>query len=130
LIAQEIHQKEGWMWGTGRLAAINPYGPDGKDYRILPEPDAIYSEDDSRRIDELSDNLTLWILTVMKPRSLAAKYPSLNMPLSRGGQRSKAKSGVVVSFMHGALRIQRGICRMSDLPDHDSNGRIPRSLLP
>ncbi|EPZ8357702.1 ParB/RepB/Spo0J family partition protein [Enterobacter hormaechei] len=124
LIAREIHQKEGWMWGTGRLAAINLYGPDGKDYRILPEPDAIYSEDDSRRIDELSDKFN-----ALDPDSDEAEVISSEISLIehaaelRGWTEDlKAKSGVVVSFMHGALRIQRGICRMSDLPDHDSNG--------
>lgn len=123
LIAKEIHQKEGWMWSTGRLAAINLYGPDGKYYRILPEPDAIYSEDDIRRIDELSDKFN-----ALDPDSYEAEAISSEISLIehaaelRGWTEDlKAKSGVVVSFMHSALRIQRGICRMSDLSAHAHN---------
>lgn len=124
LIAQEINQKEGWSWAAGRLAAINLYGPDGKDYRILPEPDAIYSEDDSRRIDELSDKFNALDPDSDEAEAISSEISLIEHAAELRGwtEELKAKSGVVVSFMHGSLRIQRGIYRTSDFPDDNSDG--------
>ncbi|MEG5552342.1 ParB/RepB/Spo0J family partition protein [Enterobacter wuhouensis] len=119
LIAQDIYQKEGWTWSDGRLSPISLYGADGQEYRILPEPDAIYNEEDSRRIDELSDQYN-----ALDPDSDEAEAISSEITLIehvaelRGWtEEMKAKSGVVVSLKNGALYVQRGICRKADLPE-------------
>lgn len=129
LIAQDIHQKEGWTWSDGRQSAISYYGTDGQEYLILPEPDAIYSEEDSRRIDELSDQFN-----ALDPESDEAEAIGSEISLIEYGaelrgwtEEMKAKSGVVVSLKNGELYVQRGVCRKVDLPqDEDEKaGQTP-----
>lgn len=127
LIAQEIHQKEGWKWFAGRLAAINRHGTDGQDYLILPEPDAVYSAEDSRRIDELSDQYNALDPDSEEAETISSEITLIeyNAELRGWTEEMKAKSGVVVSFVNGDLRVQRGVCRKSDFPEstEDGNGQ-------
>lgn len=121
-IAVEIEQKEGWAWAMGRPSRINRYGTNDNDYLLLPEPDAVYNPDDSRRLDELTDQLNALDEGSDEADAALSEMNLIEHAAEVRGwtEEVRAKAGVVVSFMEGELYVQRGVCRKADLPEDES----------
>lgn len=121
-IAVEIEQKEGWAWAMGRPSRINRYGTNDNDYLLLPEPDAVYNPDDSRRLDELTDQLNALDEGSEEADAALSEMNLIEHAAEVRGwtEEVRAKAGVVVSFMEGELYVQRGVCRKADLPEDES----------
>lgn len=121
-ISLEIQQKEGWAWAMGRPSRINRYGTNDNDYLLLPEPDAVYNPDDSRRLDELTDQLNALDEGSDEADAALSEMNLIEHAAEVRGwtEEVRAKAGVVVSFMEGELYVQRGVCRKADLPEDES----------
>lgn len=121
-ISLEIQQKEGWAWAMGRPSRINRYGTNDNDYLLLPEPDAVYNPDDSRRLDELTDQLNALDEGSDEADAALSEMNLIEHAAEVRGwtEEIRVKAGVVVSFMEGELYVQRGVCRKADLPEDES----------
>lgn len=120
-IAGDIQQNEGWSWSMGRLVSINRYGTNDSDYLLLPVPDAVYNPDDSRRLDELTDQLNALDEISDEADAVQSEINLIEHAAQVRGwsEEVRNKAGVVVSFMEGLLCVQRGVCRRADLPEEE-----------
>lgn len=55
MVAECLKEAEGWAWATGRMEAVSYHGEDAMVYRIQDEPEAVYTEQEQQRLDELQD---------------------------------------------------------------------------
>lgn len=105
---------EGWAWSMGREKPVNSYGEDGRDYLLLDTPETVYTDEEQARLAKFNTF-----------DSVCDEADALDAEICRiqeeAGQRAwtdemKASAGVVVSYQYGELVIQRGVCRIADLP--------------
>lgn len=54
-VAECLKEAEGWAWCAGRMEPVSRYGEDTEVYRIQDEPDAVYTEQEQQRLDELQE---------------------------------------------------------------------------
>lgn len=54
-MAECLKEAEGWAWCAGRMEPVSRYGEDTEVYRIQDEPDAVYTEQEQQRPDELQE---------------------------------------------------------------------------
>lgn len=109
---------EGWAWSMGREKPVNGYGEDGRDYLLLTKPETAYTDEELARLDELTEKFNTFDSACDEADALDAEICRIQ---EEAGQRAwtdemKASAGVVVSYQYGELIIQRGVCRIADLP--------------
>ena len=109
---------EGWAWSMGREKPVNSYGEDGRDYLLLDTPETVYTDEEQARLDELRAKFNTFDSVCDEADALDAEICRIQ---EEAGQRAwtdemKASAGVVVSYQYGELVIQRGVCRIADLP--------------
>lgn len=109
---------EGWAWSMGREKSVNGYGEDGRDYLLLTKPETAYTDEELARLDELTEKFNTFDSACDEADALDAEICRIQ---EEAGQRAwtdemKASAGVVVSYQYGELIIQRGVCRIADLP--------------
>ncbi|QFI19909.1 ParB/RepB/Spo0J family partition protein (plasmid) [Klebsiella aerogenes] len=108
--ALAIELQEGWSWSLAREGAVKNYGDDREHYLLLPVPEAQFTTDEQRRLDELyatqeatetfEDEAAIQVLIdeIENAASIRAWTPE-----------QKAACGVVVSLYDGELCVQRGV---------------------
>lgn len=120
-MAQELQQCEGWAWGLGRTEPVSRRGQDAQDYLLLTRPETVYTGEEQARLDALTAQYNTF-------DSVCDEADALDEAICRiqteAAQRAwtdemKAAAGVVVSYQYGELVVQRGVCRMADLPAKD-----------
>lgn len=109
---------EGWAWSMGRPETVGRYGQDGRDYLLLEKPKTVYTDEEQARLDELRAKFNTFDSVCDEADALDAEICRIQ---EEAGQRAwtdemKASAGVVVSYQYGELVIQRGVCRIADLP--------------
>lgn len=109
---------EGWAWSMGREKPVNSHGEDGRDYLLLDTPETVYTDEEQACLDELKAKFNTFDSACDEADALDAEICRIQ---EEAGQRAwtdemKASAGVVVSYQYGELVIQRGVCRIADLP--------------
>lgn len=122
-IALQHELSEGWAWSMGRPETVGRYGQDGQDYLLLTKPETVYTDEEQARLDELTEKFNTF-------DSACEEADALDDEICRIQEEAKARAwtaemkasaGVVVSFQYGELTIQRGVCRIADLPAKEGN---------
>lgn len=110
-VAEHLREAEGWEWCAGRMEPVGECREDAGTYRSLPEPEAVLTEAEEERLNELMaryDSLenqceeSDLLETEMKLMRCMAKVRAWT-PEMRAG------SGVVVSWRYGNVCVQRGV---------------------
>ncbi len=110
-VAEHLREAEGWEWCAGRMEPVGFCSEDAGTYRSLPEPEAVLTEAEEERLNELmarydalenqceeSDLLE----AEMKLMRCMAKVRAWTPEMRTG-------SGVVVSWRYGNVCVQRGV---------------------
>ncbi|HFT8732220.1 TPA: ParB/Srx family N-terminal domain-containing protein [Escherichia coli] len=110
-VAEFLREAEGWGWCAGRMEPVGECREDAGIYRCLPEPEAVLTEAEEERLNELmarydalenqceeSDLLE----AEMKLMRCMAKVRAWTPEMRAGG-------GVVVSWRYGNVCVQRGV---------------------
>ncbi|EFH9964825.1 ParB/RepB/Spo0J family partition protein [Escherichia coli] len=110
-VAEFLREAEGWGWCAGRMEPVGECREDAGTYRCLPEPEAVLTEAEEERLNELmarydalenqceeSDLLE----AEMKLMRCMAKVRAWTPEMRAGG-------GVVVSWRYGNVCVQRGV---------------------
>lgn len=110
-VAEHLREAEGWGWCAGRMEPVGECREDAGTYRCLPEPEAVLTEAEEERLNELmarydalenqceeSDLLE----AEMKLMRCMAKVRAWTPEMRAGG-------GVVVSWRYGNVCVQRGV---------------------
>lgn len=121
-IALQHELSEGWSWSMGRPETVDRYGQDGQDYLLLEKPETVYTDEEQARLDELKEKFNTFDSACDEADELDAEICRMQ---EEAGQRAwtdgmKASAGVVVSYQYGELVIQRGVCRIADLPTKEN----------
>ncbi|EEZ7377285.1 ParB/RepB/Spo0J family partition protein [Escherichia coli] len=110
-VAEHLREAEGWEWCAGRMEAVGECREDAGTYRCLPEPEAVLTEAEEERLNELmvryeepdtpreeSDLLEAEMKLIHCMSRVRAWTPEM-----------RAGSGVVVSWRYGNVCVQRGV---------------------
>ncbi|HGU2993056.1 TPA: ParB/RepB/Spo0J family partition protein [Escherichia coli O103:H2] len=110
-VAEHLREAEGWGWCAGRMEAVGECREDAGTYRSLPEPEAVLTEAEEERLNELmarydapenqceeSDLLEAEMKLMRCMAKVRAWTPEM-----------RAGSGVVVSWRYGNVCVQRGV---------------------
>ncbi|EJY1721373.1 TPA: ParB/RepB/Spo0J family partition protein [Escherichia coli] len=110
-VAESLREAEGWEWCAGRMEPVGECREDAGTYRCLPEPEAVLTEAEEERLNELmvryeepdtpreeSDLLEAEMKLIHCMSRVRAWTPEM-----------RAGSGVVVSWRYGNVCVQRGV---------------------
>ncbi|EFA3663879.1 ParB/RepB/Spo0J family partition protein, partial [Escherichia coli] len=110
-VAEHLREAEGWEWCAGRMEAVGECREDAGTYRSLPQPEAVLTEAEEERLNELmvryeepdtpreeSDLLEAEMKLIHCMSRVRAWTPEM-----------RAGSGVVVSWRYGNVCVQRGV---------------------
>ena len=129
-IAAGIAQAEGWLWSEGRTEGVSTYGEDAERYLLLKQPAGELTPEERARFDALDKQLE----TLSEQDDdedadhdaleLAADGCQAEMDAIEAAANIRAwdadvraHGGVVVSLLHGAISVRRGVMLRSDLPE-------------
>ena len=110
-VAEHLREAEGWEWCAGRMEPVGFCREDAGTYRSLPEPEAVLTEAEEERLNELMTRYDALenqceesdlLEAEMKLMRCMAKVRAWTLEMRAG-------SGVVVSWRYGNVCIQRGV---------------------
>ncbi|WP_339150479.1 ParB/RepB/Spo0J family partition protein [Escherichia coli] len=110
-VAEHIREAEGWEWCAGRMEPVGECREDAGTYRCLPEPEAVLTEAEEERLNELMTRYdalenqceeSVLLEAEMKLMRCMAKVRAWTPEMRTG-------SGVVVSWRYGNVCVQRGV---------------------
>ncbi|HAM2689233.1 TPA: ParB/RepB/Spo0J family partition protein, partial [Escherichia coli] len=124
-VAEHLREAEGWEWCAGRMEPVGECREDSRAYRNLPEPEAVLTEAEEERLNELimrydalenqceeSDLLEAEMKLMRCMAKVRAWTPEM-----------RAGSGVVVSWRYGNVCVQRGVQLRSEDDAADDDDR-------
>ncbi|MEG3126772.1 ParB/RepB/Spo0J family partition protein [Pantoea cypripedii] len=128
--ALAIQTAEGWAWSMGRAAVINRYGQDGQDYVLLSEPAPVYTGEERAKLDEMYDLCNTFDSLCDELDALEAEIAGIEQDAALRAWEGevRASAGVVVSLFQGEIRIQRGVCRIADMPEVQEETRTTAEI--
>ncbi len=111
VVAECLKEAEGWAWATGRMELVSSHGEDSAVYRIQDEPDAVYTEQEQQRMDELQDQYDEDQTASDETDALESEMEAIDCAaqLRAWTPEMRAQSGVVVSWRQGDVYVQRGV---------------------
>lgn len=110
-VAEYLREAEGWEWCAGRMEPVGECREDAGTYRCLPEPEAVLTEAEEERLNELMTRYDApenqceesdLLEAEMKLMRCMAKVRAWTPEMLAGG-------GVVVSWRYGNVYVQRGV---------------------
>ncbi len=110
-VAEHLREAEGWEWCAGRMEPVGECREDAGTYRCLPEPEAVLTEAEEERLNELMTRYDAMenqceesdlLEAEMKLMRCMAKVRAWTPEMRAGG-------GVVVSWRYGNVCVQRGV---------------------
>ncbi|ECZ7189528.1 ParB/RepB/Spo0J family partition protein [Salmonella enterica] len=110
-VAEFLREAEGWGWCAGRMEPVGECREDAGTYRCLPEPEAVLTEAEEERLNELMTRYDALenqceesdlLEAEMKLMRCMAKVRAWTPEMRAGG-------GVVVSWRYGNVCVQRGV---------------------
>lgn len=110
-VAEYLREAEGWEWCAGRMEPVGFCREDAGTYRSLPEPEAVLTEAEEERLNELMARYD-----ALENQCEESDLLEAEMKLIRCMSRvrawtpeMRAGSGVVVSWCYGDVCVQRGM---------------------
>ncbi len=110
-VAEYLREAEGWEWCAGRMEPVGFCREDAGTYRCLPEPEAVLTEAEEERLNELMTRYD-----APENQCEESGLPEAEMKLidcmakvRAWTPEMRAGSGVVVSWRYGEVYVQRGV---------------------
>lgn len=127
VVAECLKEAEGWAWCAGRMEPVSRYGEDATVYRIQDEPDAVYTEQEQQRMDELQDQYDENQTASDETDALESEMEAIECAaqLRAWTPEMRAQSGVVVSWRHGEICVQRGVMLREQSETEDEPVQVP-----
>ncbi|ENY8199534.1 ParB/RepB/Spo0J family partition protein [Escherichia coli] len=110
-VAEYLREAEGWGWCAGRMEAVGECREDAGTYRSLPQPEAVLTEAEEERLNELLTRYDAPENQCEESDLLEAEMKLIHC-MSRvraWTPEMRAGSGVVVSWRYGNVCVQRGV---------------------
>ncbi|EGO0055578.1 hypothetical protein IS406_003141, partial [Salmonella enterica] len=110
-VAEHLREAEGWEWCAGRMEPVGFCREDAGTYRSLPEPEAVLTEAEDERLNELMARYDALENQCEESDLLEAEMKLIDcMATVRAWTpEMRAGSGVVVSWRYGNVCVQRGV---------------------
>ncbi|MEF6378173.1 hypothetical protein U9Z74_25390, partial [Escherichia coli] len=110
-VAEHLREAEGWEWCAGRMEPVGFCREDAGTYRSLPEPEAVLTEAEEERLNELMARYDALENQCEESDLLEAEMKLIDcMATVRAWTPEMcAGSGVVVSWRYGNVCVQRGV---------------------
>ncbi|HCB9559701.1 TPA: ParB/RepB/Spo0J family partition protein [Escherichia coli] len=110
-VAEHLREAEGWEWCAGRMEPVGFCREDAGTYCCLPEPEAVLTEAEEERLNELMTRYD-----ALENQCEESDLLEAEMKLMRCMEKvrawtpeMRAGSGVVVSWRYGNVCVQRGV---------------------
>ncbi|EDL0835114.1 chromosome partitioning protein ParB [Salmonella enterica subsp. enterica serovar Enteritidis] len=126
-VAECLKEAEGWAWCAGRMEPVSRYGEDTEVYRIQDEPDAVYTEQEQQRLDELQELYDENQTASDETDTMESEIEAIECAaqLRAWTLEMRAQSGVVVSWRHGEICVQRGVSLREQSETEDEPAQVP-----
>ncbi|EKK3319342.1 ParB/RepB/Spo0J family partition protein [Salmonella enterica] len=126
-VAECLKEAEGWAWCAGRMEPVSRYGEDATVYRIQDEPDAVYTEQEQQRLDELQDQYDENQTASDETDALESEMNVIECvaQLRAWTPEMRTESGVVVSWRQGEICVQRGVILRERSETEDEPVQVP-----
>ncbi|EFY9612199.1 ParB/RepB/Spo0J family partition protein, partial [Shigella sonnei] len=129
-VAEFLREAEGWEWCAGRMEPVGECREDARAYRNLPEPEAVLTEAEDERLNELMARYDSLENQCEESDLLAAEMKLIDCmaKVRAWTPEMRAGSGVVVSWRYGNVCIQRGVQLRSEDDVADDADRTEQGL--
>ncbi|HBD0109931.1 TPA: ParB/RepB/Spo0J family partition protein, partial [Escherichia coli] len=129
-VAEFLREAEGWEWCAGRMEPVGECREDARAYRNLPEPEAVLTEAEDERLNELMTRYDALENQCEESDLLAAEMKLIDCmaKVRAWTPEMRAGSGVVVSWRYGNVCIQRGVQLRSEDDVADDADRTEQGL--
>ncbi|ENY5058733.1 ParB/RepB/Spo0J family partition protein [Salmonella enterica] len=126
IVAECLKEAEGWAWCAGRMEPVSRYGEDATVYRIQDEPDAVYTEQEQQRMDELQELYDENQVASDETDALESEMEAIDCAaqLRAWTPEMRAQSGVVVSWRQGDVYVQRGVILREQSETEDEPAQV------
>ncbi|ENN6120514.1 ParB/RepB/Spo0J family partition protein [Escherichia coli] len=110
-VAESLREAEGWEWCAGRMEPVGECREDAGTYRCLPEPEAVLTEAEEERLNELMTRYDAPEKQCEESDLLEAEMKLMRCmaKVRAWTPEMRAGSGVVVSWRYGNVCVQRGV---------------------
>ncbi|EAB6816770.1 ParB/RepB/Spo0J family partition protein [Escherichia coli] len=110
-VAEHLREAEGWEWCAGRMEPIGFCREDAGTYRSLPEPEAVLTEAEEERLNELMTRYDALENQCEESDLLEAEMKLMRCmaKVRAWTPEMRAGCGVVVSWRYGNVCVQRGV---------------------
>ncbi|EKO9611769.1 ParB/RepB/Spo0J family partition protein [Escherichia coli] len=110
-VAEFLREAEGWGWCAGRMEPVGECREDARAYRNLPEPEAVLTEAEDERLNELMTRYDALENQCEESDLLEAEMKLMRCmaKVRAWTPEIRAGSGVVVSWRYGNVCVQRGV---------------------
>ncbi|EEW4179275.1 ParB/RepB/Spo0J family partition protein [Escherichia coli] len=110
-VAEFLREAEGWEWCAGRMEPVGECREDAGTYRCLPEPEAVLTEAEEERLNELMARYDALENQCEESDLLEAEMKLMRCmaKVRAWTPEMRAGSGVVVSWRYGNVCVQRGV---------------------
>ncbi|EET6675635.1 ParB/RepB/Spo0J family partition protein [Escherichia coli] len=110
-VAEHLREAEGWEWCAGRMEPVGFCREDAGTYRCLPEPEAVLTEAEEERLNELMARYDALENHCEESDLLEAEMKLIDCmaKVMAWTPEMRAGSGVVVSWRYGNVCVQRGV---------------------
>ncbi|MHA6215116.1 ParB/RepB/Spo0J family partition protein [Escherichia coli] len=110
-VAEHLREAEGWEWCAGRMEPVGECREDAGTYRSLPEPEAVLTEAEEERLNELMTRYDALENQCEESDLLEAEMKLMRCmaKVRAWTPEIRAGSGVVVSWRYGNVCVQRGV---------------------
>ncbi|ELM7891227.1 ParB/RepB/Spo0J family partition protein [Escherichia coli] len=110
-VAEHLREAEGWGWCAGRMEPVGECREDAGTYRCLPEPEVVLTEAEEERLNELMTRYDAPEKQCEESDLLEAEMKLMRCmaKVRAWTPEMRAGSGVVVSWRHGNVCVQRGV---------------------
>ena len=129
-VAEFLREAEGWGWCAGRMEPVGECREDARAYRNLPEPEAVLTEAEEERLNELMARYDALENQCEESDLLEAEMKLIDCmaKVRAWTPEMRAGSGVVVSWRYGNVCIQRGVQLRSEDDVADDADRTEQGL--
>ena len=110
-VAEHLREAEGWEWCAGRMEPVGFCSEDAGTYHYLPEPEAVLTEAEEERLNELMTRYDALENQCEESDLLEAEMKLIDCmaKVMAWTPEMRAGSGVVVSWRYGNVCVQRGV---------------------
>ncbi|MCY0200669.1 ParB/RepB/Spo0J family partition protein [Escherichia coli] len=124
-VSEHLREAEGWEWCAGRMEPVGFCREDAGTYRSLPEPEAVLTEAEEERLNELMARYDALENQCEESDLLEAEMKLMRCmaKVRAWTPEMRAGSGVVVSWRYGNVCVQRGVQLRSEDDVADDAGR-------